>query len=106
MRTHRSMFFFLKVTATTEIYTYRHTLSLHDALPIWVWTPARMPHDRTWHAVAPTRLPGEGLRRRHLHQRRGCAGHAPCPHPAQHRAACEDPRHRLDRKSTRLNSSH
>src|SRR3546814_8596299 len=23
-------------TATTEIYTYGHTLSLHDALPIWV----------------------------------------------------------------------
>src|SRR3546814_15554899 len=28
------MFFFFNVTATTEIYTYCHTLSLHDALPI------------------------------------------------------------------------
>src|SRR3546814_10578550 len=28
------VFFFLKDTATTEIYTYGHTLSLHDALPI------------------------------------------------------------------------
>src|SRR3546814_18926855 len=27
--------FFFKYTATTEIYTYGHTLSLHDALPIW-----------------------------------------------------------------------
>src|SRR3546814_1970336 len=27
--------FFLNDTATTEIYTYGHTLSLHDALPIW-----------------------------------------------------------------------
>src|SRR3546814_11684694 len=27
-------FFFFNVTATTEIYTYGHTLSLHDALPI------------------------------------------------------------------------
>src|SRR3546814_11094021 len=27
--------FFFKHTATTEIYTYGHTLSLHDALPIW-----------------------------------------------------------------------
>src|SRR3546814_8651216 len=27
-------FFFFKDTATTEIYTYCHTLSLHDALPI------------------------------------------------------------------------
>src|SRR3546814_10720887 len=27
-------FFFFNDTATTEIYTYGHTLSLHDALPI------------------------------------------------------------------------
>src|SRR3546814_11925309 len=27
-------FFFFNDTATTEIYTYVHTLSLHDALPI------------------------------------------------------------------------
>src|SRR3546814_5272794 len=29
-----SFFFFFNDTATTEIYTYWHTLSLHDALPI------------------------------------------------------------------------
>src|SRR5213075_2455281 len=28
-------FFFFNDTATTEIYTTRHTLSLHDALPIY-----------------------------------------------------------------------
>src|SRR3546814_14143506 len=28
------LFFFFKDPATTEIYTYGHTLSLHDALPI------------------------------------------------------------------------
>src|SRR3546814_14222591 len=27
--------FFFNDTATTEIYTYLHILSLHDALPIW-----------------------------------------------------------------------
>src|SRR3546814_15399201 len=27
--------FFFNDTATPEIYTYGHTLSLHDALPIW-----------------------------------------------------------------------
>src|SRR3546814_15437453 len=27
--------FFFNYPATNEIYTYRHTLSLHDALPIW-----------------------------------------------------------------------
>src|SRR3546814_19092116 len=29
-------FFFFNDTATTEIYTYLHTLSLHDALPILI----------------------------------------------------------------------
>src|SRR3546814_13100658 len=28
-------FFFLKESPTTEIYTYLHTLALHDALPIF-----------------------------------------------------------------------
>src|SRR5216110_309775 len=32
---HPSRLFFLHDTATTEIYTSSHTLSLHDALPIW-----------------------------------------------------------------------
>src|SRR3546814_16136978 len=31
---YRDLFFFFHYTATTEIYTYLHTLSLHDALPI------------------------------------------------------------------------
>src|SRR3546814_13627825 len=30
-------FFFFNVTATTEIYTYGHTLSQHDALPICLY---------------------------------------------------------------------
>src|SRR5216110_2950565 len=36
--------FFFNDTATTEIYTSSHTLSLHDALPIWSSrsTPAKM----------------------------------------------------------------
>src|SRR5213594_3505237 len=32
-----SVFFFFNDTATIEIYTSVHTLSLHDALPIWYW---------------------------------------------------------------------
>src|SRR6059058_1640054 len=31
---YSSLFFFFNETATTEIYTSLHTLSLHDALPI------------------------------------------------------------------------
>src|SRR3546814_18286094 len=34
------LFFFFNDTATTEIYTYLHTLSLHDALPICGPPPA------------------------------------------------------------------
>src|SRR5215813_14935616 len=36
-------FFFFNDTATTEIYT----LSLHDALPTWSWTPSRTSNG-TW----------------------------------------------------------
>src|SRR3546814_8955676 len=39
-------FFFFNDTATTEIYTYVHTLSLHDALPICVLIePNAVPQD-------------------------------------------------------------
>src|SRR3546814_4228007 len=45
--------FFFTDTATTEIYTYRHTLSLHDALPIFAsseggrgWSSAGQADDR------------------------------------------------------------
>src|SRR3712207_8356510 len=79
-------FFFFNDTATTEIYT----LSLHDALPIC--HPAgldrhapglrRADHDR----AIPGRRPGG---------RHPAAGQG---HPRRHE--------RLDRKSTRLNSSH
>src|SRR5688500_20183684 len=72
--------FCLPDTATTEIYT----LSLHDALPIWR-ARARPEHAGRVHALERLQLrgldPDLGARRRR---------------PALH----------LDRKSTRLNSSH
>src|SRR3546814_5859094 len=44
------MFFcFLKDTATTRIYTDRHTLSLHDALPIYGAVPTS-----SWNMTAPS----------------------------------------------------
>src|SRR3546814_3507885 len=49
--------FFFNDTAPTEIYTYGHTLSLHDALPICI---GRQPH----HLHQLTRL-GERLGRAH-----------------------------------------
>src|SRR3546814_15533253 len=36
------MFFFFNDTASTEIYTYLHTLSLHDALPIFLFQAREM----------------------------------------------------------------
>src|SRR5207245_10009590 len=65
-------FFFFNDTANTEIYT----LSLHDALPIWIDV----------HRAVREK---ERLLRQH-----------------QHVDAADVPPARLDRKSTRLNSSH
>src|SRR5208337_5669971 len=65
-------FFFFNDTATTEIYT----LSLHDALPIWLHL--RLRHGR--------------------HARRG--------RPRAQGAQRQDQDRHRDRKSTRLNSSH
>src|SRR3989442_4793988 len=75
-------FFFFNDTATTEIYT----LSLHDALPIWL----------RGIAVAQTRQGGRvgAGRLRHGAGERGAA---------RSDAGCEVVG---DRKSTRLNSSH
>src|SRR2546429_6526898 len=73
---HTPLIFFFNDTATTEIYT----LSLHDALPI-----SAIRHQRGLRAPAP----GRG--------RLPALGSGPRP-GADH--------HGLDRKSTRLNSSH
>src|SRR3712207_8397781 len=80
------LFFFFNDTATTEIYT----LSLHDALPIWVQTTApfwqlvvpgpQTPRSPVLHVLPPPGLPSSTI-------------------PLQLSS-------RPDRKSTRLNSSH
>src|SRR3546814_11587299 len=59
-------FFFFNDPATTEIYTYGHTLSLHDALPIFVRIDRHLDE-----AAAPQRLEGGGQGRAvHGEQRR------------------------------------
>src|SRR3546814_877954 len=67
--------FFFNDTATTEIYTYRHTLSLHDALPIF-----RNAHvERRHKAAYLERLSGGRLFRRNCR--------AECwPHPYRRRS--------------------
>src|SRR3712207_8866103 len=77
--------FFFNDTATTEIYT----LSLHDALPIYVLQQGPQPVHR-----APP-----GQRQRHLLRRDPALAAKPrMIHEVHSRAR--------DRKSTRLNSSH
>src|SRR2546426_2587854 len=77
-----SLFFFFNDTATTEIYT----LSLHDALPIYQGDPRRGEHfgiETTLHHIPGAEQP-DALQPERF---RSLPGH-------------------LDRKSTRLNSSH
>src|SRR2546427_10213362 len=72
-----AVFFFFNDTATTEIYT----LSLHDALPILMFR---------WIGNAPPQMPVK---------KKSLAGY---PRPAK----AEKLFSKVDRKSTRLNSSH
>src|SRR3712207_9023301 len=76
-------FFFFNDTATTEIYT----LSLHDALPIFGWPTGRSPRPAS-RALPP-------LRPEHF-----ANGVRSLPY------ALKQPAQKVDRKSTRLNSSH
>src|SRR3712207_7964699 len=81
-------FFFFNDTATTEIYT----LSLHDALPIWRLFPWDL--ESTGRPLLPVCLPGA------LSSRQAVCLH---PHPQRPPSRMLAS---LDRKSTRLNSSH
>src|SRR3546814_18823623 len=80
--------FFFNDTATTEIYTYLHTLSLHDALPIY-----------------PDQAGGAGRIAEQCAATAGAAVDADraADRIAERQESAVDCR---DRKSTRLNSSH
>src|SRR3546814_4103001 len=78
------VFFVFNDTATTENYTYGHTLSLHDALPICAvpsqFAPAAIKLDHLRISVAPSSV---GARRPTVsYQTR-----APPPHPHFSRSA-------------------
>src|SRR3546814_15701939 len=82
-------YFFCSDTATTEICTDCHTLSLHDALPIFARS-LRIDHDSAFPAVAPggaligtagevwamTARDRKSTRLNSSHQ---CASRTPCP---------------------------
>src|SRR3546814_14576475 len=90
------VFFFFNDTATTEIYTYGHTLSLHDALPIFEQLAA------AFRKLAVLEPPAE----RPASTAPAAPGHVASDHAAPNRAAATEPDAAPDRKSTRLNSSH
>src|SRR3546814_20618654 len=74
--------FFFNVTATTEIYTYGHPLTLHDALPISARRPPARP--RVCLVSPKLRRPNPIPRRRNW-----------CPSPARSYAAFRPQRRRL-----------
>src|SRR3546814_14348470 len=100
----RSTIFFFTATAPTEIYTYLHTLSLHDALPICAIVPAGLDFAVDTSGVVPVIKAGLAALGSH-----GAIGLVGVPSKAD--AA---PNIRItalmtpgqDRKSKRLNSSH
>src|SRR3546814_12899343 len=111
-----AVFFFCNDTATTEIYTYCHTLSLHDALPIssdQYDVMTRMAHDLGIVGCFPRDVPGPmgGQDRVEMEGLRGLdAGQAVAVHdfPGAGRFVPDEGigDGQGDRKSTRLNSSH
>src|SRR3546814_13033927 len=99
-----SFIFFLNHPSPTEIYTSCHTLSLHDALPIWLFRQ---------HGYAATGLnelvEASGSPKGSMYH------YFPDGKPSIATAAVEEAGRRVvetlealaaDRKSTRLNSSH
>src|SRR3546814_17931104 len=90
-----SCFFYLKDTATTEIYTYGHTLSLHDALPICSWNQQSAYGERkTARILTGTPIPVN------------TAKWSVISRTSVIYLACGYFKQTLDRKSTRMNSSH
>src|SRR3546814_12418284 len=64
-RVRRFLLFFFNDAATTEIYTYLHTLSLHDALPICVDCGQQGPRSRIARVVdLQAHIAGAGDHRR------------------------------------------
>src|SRR3546814_18464626 len=103
---HNRILVFLTATATTEIYTYGHTLSLHDALPIL--ERPRGGDLLAAHRRGAVEQPARGGHSHHCRDLGAAARLAEHHHPSRITAERRDiVAHPLeDRKSTRLNSSH
>src|SRR3546814_20359208 len=90
------MSFFFNDTATTEIYTYLHTLSLHDSLPIFIdGRVARIGRPEEFGSSPPA-----------ADDRIDARGRAVVPGLINAHEHIAWRNTKGDRKSTRLNSSH
>src|SRR3546814_15916332 len=94
------VFVFFNDTSTTEIYTYGHTLSLHDALPICLCKPWRGNEDN-WRATSASTRNAKSASSviRIDCELSSCSA-------CESRSAAIQAGSLSDRKSTRLNSSH
>src|SRR3546814_20210702 len=92
------VFFVLNDTATTEIYTYGHTLALHDALPISGEGALFMAEQLAFQQLGGNRPAVD------RHERLVAARRMLMDRAGHHFLA--GARFAQDRKSTRLNSSH
>src|SRR3546814_6233794 len=101
------MCFFFNDTATTEIYTYCHTLARHDALPIYLG-PVGIARQRAARLLgqpggAGSRLAEPRRYRRSRHRRADRAGYlgavARQPHPAHPRTRPRSEEHTSELQS-------
>src|SRR3546814_16463939 len=98
MRVKMSVFFF-NDTATTDIYTYLHTLSLHDALPIYIRRADDTEFERNARFLRVTDRRGRSRIGHRDHQ-------VGIDRIFAREFGADRLAYRIDRKSTRLNSSH
>src|SRR3546814_12431502 len=106
------IFFFFKDTATTEIYTYCHTLSLHDALPICLAFTARKacaschwPRPSatpSMPAISPPPRRAAPRRSRQPRSRRGLRSHPRPHHPRRWKAFANDRQVRSEEHTSEL----
>src|SRR3546814_15475264 len=99
------MFFFFNVTATTEIDTYGHTLSLHDALPICQMGDAGILFTADGAEIHVTDTQKK-LGELHVHVGKVTSGGVKLGDAVEMRVEGNRRAALRDRKSTRLNSSH
>src|SRR3546814_17839585 len=100
-------FFFFNDTATTENYTYGHTLSLHDARPIYTLTVVATESYETFADNLQKEIEADtGIRFGIVEQHQFAAIPIQKDDGTLTMLGFEESTSILDRKSTRLNSSH